>query len=199
MRAPRGKGRLPTVRSVAATPRALHVGPGSDPYPHRPPPTGPGACSTSPGAPLVHASGRRPRDLRTATRPVPPVLPPPAGGCSGGGPRSPKLSSSTERAHDPGDLPRQRLHQHHGRQLAAGEHVVADGDLLVHHQVHHALVDPLVAAAQQQQIVVCGQAPPGRPASCGDSRIRRGSPSADSSRTARIHGGAVITMPPPPP
>ena len=49
---------------------------------------------------------------------------------------------------------------HQAGQLAAGEDIIADGDLLVRKGIDHALINALVVAADQGQVVVLGQ-PPG--------------------------------------
>ena len=50
------------------------------------------------------------------------------------------------------------VRHHQAGQLAAGEDIIPDGDLLVGKGLDHPLVDPLVVAADQQQAVVLGQA-----------------------------------------
>ncbi len=50
-----------------------------------------------------------------------------------------------------GDEPHHRIHQGHRRQLAAGQHEVAEGDFLVDAAVQQALVHRLVAAAQDDE------------------------------------------------
>ena len=50
-----------------------------------------------------------------------------------------------------GHQPRHGVDHHQRAQLAAGEHIVADGQFLVDAQVECALVDALVVAAEQQQ------------------------------------------------
>ena len=50
-----------------------------------------------------------------------------------------------------GDQPRHRVHRHQRAQLAAGEHVVADGQLLVDAQIQRPLVHALVVAAEEEQ------------------------------------------------
>ena len=69
---------------------------------------------------------------------------------------------------------RQLAHQHvgddHRRQLAAGQHVAADRDLVVGEVLVHPLVEALVAAAEQRHVRLLGQLvgelvveqPPGR-------------------------------------
>ena len=59
------------------------------------------------------------------------------------------LLGAVRRAHHAGQQPHAGIQQHQRRQLAAGQHVVADADLLGAARVEHALVDALVAAAQQ--------------------------------------------------
>lgn len=54
----------------------------------------------------------------------------------------------------PGYQPCHRVGHHHGGQLAAGEHKVADGDLLVYTLLNEPLVDALIVAAHQNQVVV---------------------------------------------
>ena len=51
-------------------------------------------------------------------------------------------SCVTQRA---GQQPDDRIHDHHGRQLTAAQHIVSDGPFLVHLAFEQALVDPLVA------------------------------------------------------
>ncbi len=53
---------------------------------------------------------------------------------------------------DPGNLARDRFDQEHRRQLAPRNDEIADRNLLVHDGLAHALVDPLVAPAEQEQI-----------------------------------------------
>ena len=45
-----------------------------------------------------------------------------------------------------------------GGQLAAGEHVVADGELVVAEELADALVDALIAAADQHDAIQGGEA-----------------------------------------
>ena len=52
---------------------------------------------------------------------------------------------------DAGQQAAKRLHHHHRRQFPAAQHIVADGQLLVHRQVDDALIDPLVAPRQEHQ------------------------------------------------
>ena len=54
----------------------------------------------------------------------------------------------------PGHQSGHRVGHHHGGQLAAGEYEVADGDLLVHTLLNEPLVDALIVAAYQNQVVV---------------------------------------------
>src|ERR1700682_554864 len=56
------------------------------------------------------------------------------------------------RTQDSGDEPTHRVDQHHGRELAAGEHVITDRDLAVDQVGAHALVDALVAATDQVEV-----------------------------------------------
>lgn len=49
---------------------------------------------------------------------------------------------------------------HQAGQLAAGEDIIADGDLLIRKGIDHALINALIVAADQGQVVVLGQ-PPG--------------------------------------
>ena len=51
----------------------------------------------------------------------------------------------------PVDQPRDRVHQDTGGQLAAGQDVVADRDLLVGVAVDRALIHPLVVSAEQDR------------------------------------------------
>ena len=53
--------------------------------------------------------------------------------------------------------PRHRVDDDQRAQLAPGEHVVSDGDLLVDGQIDRPLIHALVVAAQQQQIAARGQ------------------------------------------
>ena len=55
--------------------------------------------------------------------------------------------------------PADRVDQHRGGQLAAGQHVVADREFLVDLALDEALVDAFVAAAEQDQ---ARQSPPVR-------------------------------------
>ena len=52
-------------------------------------------------------------------------------------------------AGDAGQQPHAGIDQHHGGKLAAGQHIVADGDFLDVARFEHALVDALEAAAKQ--------------------------------------------------
>ena len=54
-------------------------------------------------------------------------------------------------AQHPRHQPGHRVDHHQRPQLAAGEHVVADGQLLVDHRVQRPLVHALVVAAEQGQ------------------------------------------------
>ena len=74
-------------------------------------------------------------------------------------------------AEDAGDQARDRVQDHHRGGLAAGQHAVADRDLLERPPVADALVEALVPPAQEQQ-----PAPPGR------ARARA------SGRSARLRG-----------
>ena len=75
----------------------------------------------------------------------------PAGGCNGDirGRLSSKLSSRARGflAHDAGKQPHAGIEQHHGGDLAAGQHVIADRDLFEAARLDDALVDALEAAA----------------------------------------------------
>src|SRR6185295_6491508 len=109
----------------------------------------------------------------------------------------------------PGDLPRDRLDQHHRRQFPSRQDVVADRDLLVHHRLAHPLVDPLVTPAEQDQIAPPGQfahlrlvqppalrrkqhAPGGRP--LGALRSLRQLPHRADPRRSRHHHPAAATV-----
>src|SRR5436305_1610570 len=69
-----------------------------------------------------------------------------------------------------GQLARDCVADHHGRQLTPGYHVAADRDLHGHEVIEHPLVESLVAAGQQGERVLLGQLvhqlvveqPPGR-------------------------------------
>ena len=79
-----------------------------------------------------------------------------------------------------------RLDQHHRGQLAASEDVVADADLVRGEMPPHPLVEPLVASADEQEVVVARQ--------LLDDRL--GQPPAlgrhenDGSAVVQIGGGA---------
>ena len=62
---------------------------------------------------------------------------------------SSRLDSSLPRA--PGQESHDRLDDAQRRELSAGQHEVAQGDLVVDHQVERALIDALVAAAEQRE------------------------------------------------
>lgn len=57
----------------------------------------------------------------------------------------------------PGIEPRHAVCQHHRRQFAAGEDVVADADFLVNAGVQRALVNALVVAAEQHEFLFLRQ------------------------------------------
>ena len=57
---------------------------------------------------------------------------------------------------DPGQEPAHRVAHCHGSDLAAGEHEVAQGELFVHALVDKALVDALVVAADQDEVLIVG-------------------------------------------
>src|SRR5512139_2857868 len=108
-----------------------------------------------------------PQQLRAAgSRPPLPFLPAPRLD----GPVVPRQEDVGDRP--PAELPRagvvgrleepgHRVDQHQGGKLPAGEDVVPDGDLLVRQVVRHPLVHPLVAAADQDQVLLACQ-PGGR-------------------------------------
>ena len=56
-----------------------------------------------------------------------------------------------------GDHAGDAVDQHERGQLAAGEHIVADRDLLVHKRVEHPLVHPFIMPAQHTKIRLFGQ------------------------------------------
>ena len=59
------------------------------------------------------------------------------------------LRRAVGRAHHAGQQSNHRIEQHQRRQFAAGQHVVADADLFHPAGIDHALIDALVAAAEQ--------------------------------------------------
>ena len=103
-----------------------------------------------------------------------------------------------------GQQPRHRVGHHQRGQLAAGQHVVADGQLLVHELLAHPLVHALVAAADEHQVRSRAPArarPPGvkrRPAGIQQDHARRPS-GARSASMAAASGSGFRIMPPPPP
>ena len=58
-----------------------------------------------------------------------------------------------------GQLPHQTIHQHHRRQLATGQHIVADGNLFIHILANQAFIYAFVTSRQQDQtfILLCHQ------------------------------------------
>ena len=56
-----------------------------------------------------------------------------------------------------GNEPRHRVDDDQRAQLAAGEHIIADGNLLIDHQIDRPLIHALIVAAQKQQFAVSGQ------------------------------------------
>ena len=63
----------------------------------------------------------------------------------------------TGRPQHPRNEPRHAVCQHHRRQFAAGEDVVADADFLVNASVQRALVNALVVAAEQHELLLLRQ------------------------------------------
>ena len=51
------------------------------------------------------------------------------------------------------------VHQYQRPQLSAGQHIVPDGDLLIHDLIQHPLVYPLVVPAQQKKVFLFLQLP----------------------------------------
>ena len=49
------------------------------------------------------------------------------------------------------------VRHHKASQLAAGEDVVTDGDLFIRKSIDHTLVDALIVAAYQCQVIILGQ------------------------------------------
>ena len=100
-----------------------------------------------------------------------------------------------------GQEPHDRVDQDEGRQLAAGEDVVADAHLAVDHGPH-AVVDPLVAAADRAQ---CAPTAARSRASASVRRSPAGSsrttsaPAARSGSMAAKSGSGRMTIPAPPP
>ena len=102
---------------------------------------------------LAVARRRSWRDGPTTARRAPRAPPTPAAWCSGGIPAGPsaKLSSASEAA--VADHAGQQTHagvdQDHGGKLAARQHEIAERELDEAAGLDHAMVDALVAAAQQ--------------------------------------------------
>src|SRR5579875_479187 len=88
-------------------------------------------------------------------------------------------------AEHPGNEPGHRLEDDEGRELATGEHVVTDGELAVHERVGDALVDPLVAAAQQGERPELGEA---GAAALVESLAARREQVERTGRSGRLHG-----------
>ena len=61
------------------------------------------------------------------------------------------------RPQHPRNEPRHAVCQHHRRQFAAGEDVVADADFLVNAGVQRTLVNALVVAAEQHELLLLSQ------------------------------------------
>ena len=99
---------------------------------------------------------------------------------------------------------RQGIHDDQGRQFAARQNIVADGDLVGHEMLPHPLVHALVVAAEQDQMrflrpearrLLREQ----RAARIGHRDARRRSHPAVKSSSASAIGSIFMTMPPPPP
>ena len=56
-----------------------------------------------------------------------------------------------------GEQSRDRVEHHQRRKLPATEHVIADGDFLIHGVLTYPLVNPLVMAADQDEVRTPGQ------------------------------------------
>ncbi len=134
---------------------------------------------------------------------------PPAAGCSAGSragpPGSCRCSTDSASPTTPGTWRDSASISTMAGQLAPRQHVVADRDLLVHHRRRDPLVDPLVAPAQQDQVVRGRPArapwrrPAAGPAARAVSAMGAAAPLASARAPRAIQGGAVITIPPPPP
>ena len=111
------------------------------------------------------------------------------------------LLGAGRRAHHAGQQPHAGVQQHQRRQLAAGQHVVADADLLSAARVDHALVDALVAPAQQPHAGPGGQV--ARTRACVERRAARREVERAADRHPRPIAASStsgrITMPAPPP
>jgi hypothetical protein len=59
---------------------------------------------------------------------------------------------SSRRPSTPGQQPDDRINDHHDRQLAAGQHIIADAERVVH-PLGDALVIALVTRAQDYQVL----------------------------------------------
>ena len=57
----------------------------------------------------------------------------------------------------PGELAHDRVAQHHRRELPAAEHVATDRDDVAGEVLEDALVEALIAAAQQRQLLLAGE------------------------------------------
>ena len=163
-------------------------------------------------APRRAASGRSGRGRRRAAPRAPRAAP---GGRLGVDGRLEqarrRADSSTQRvgvAEHAGQQPGDGLDDHQHRDLAAGEHVVAEGDLghpaRRRGLVEHPLVDALVAAAGEDQPRLGGQLVRERLGERRAARRRddeRGTPARRSSTASRAspHGSGRMTMPGPPP
>jgi len=67
------------------------------------------------------------------------------------------LAGAVRTAQHPRQQPGHRIDQHHRRQFATGEDVIADGDLIIAERGPEALVHPFVAAADKDQAFLCRQ------------------------------------------
>ena len=54
-----------------------------------------------------------------------------------------------------GQLPHQAVDQHHCRQLATGQYIVADGNFFIHILADQAFIDSLVTPRQQDKPFIC--------------------------------------------
>ena len=104
-----------------------------------------------------------------------------------------------------GDQADHGIHQHHGRDFAAVEHEIADGDFVRLQDVDDALIKSLVTSAEQDEPLGDDSTAPLSVARAGDPAVSTTphGPASDPDRwtssTASTTGSTIITMPGPPP
>ena len=142
-----GQARLRQPRPPPATP--------SPPPSDRRPPAGPGGARRSAGGSAAAASARPPAwfpESRTSGTVRPRNS---AGRVYGGASRSPSANDSSPaesgEPRAPRNVPNNRIDEHHRRQLASGEDVVADAHFVRRQMLVHASVDSLVVPSDDDQ------------------------------------------------